>query len=189
VLAPAPLHKSSQTRPALGVMNCGIALVYRINAHERSQLIDLQQDADTALRTIRAHFEGMPLDPTLAWQLIWSVCTEQGVRRFHWRRQRYDRLPGKVYCWRPGDIHDWRSAHPLEALPTCHALYLDPHWLGARVAAGLFGETPPVECGPAMSMTRRPGRQSWISPLPAPFQTLHQQGSCAIVRQHALIIY
>tara|TARA_R110000850_G_scaffold129682_5_gene249850 strand:+ start:46035 stop:46292 length:258 start_codon:yes stop_codon:yes gene_type:complete len=67
--------------------------------------IDLKQDADTGIETIRAHFEGHAYDPH--WHDSYLVgFTEQGVQRFHCGRQRYDSVPGKVILLEPGDIHD-----------------------------------------------------------------------------------
>ena len=60
-----------------------------------SNWIDLKQDADTGIETIRAHFEGHAYDPH--WHDAYLVgFTEQGVQRFHCGRQRYDSVPGKV---------------------------------------------------------------------------------------------
>ncbi len=46
--------------------------------------IDLAQDADTGIETLRAHFEGHAYDPH--WHDSYLVgVTEQGVQQFHRR--------------------------------------------------------------------------------------------------------
>lgn len=141
--------------------------------------IDLKQDADTGIETIRAHFEGHAYDPH--WHDSYLVgFTEQGVQRFHCGRQRYDSVPGKVILLEPGDIHDGEA--PTAEGFTYSMLYLDPHWL-ERELRGLFGDAP-VECVPAMSMTVGQSPEL-IFAIASTFQTLHQQ-ELRIVRQTAL---
>ena len=79
-----------------------------------SNWIDLKQDADTGIETIRAHFEGHAYDPH--WHDAYLVgFTEQGVQRFHCGRQRYDSVPGKVILIEPGEVHDGEA--PTEDPP------------------------------------------------------------------------
>ena len=67
--------------------------------------IDLAQDADTGIETLRAHFEGHAYDPH--WHDSYLVgVTEQGVQQFNCRRARHQSTPGKVFLLEPGDIHD-----------------------------------------------------------------------------------
>lgn len=141
--------------------------------------IDLKQDADTGIETIRAHFEGHAYDPH--WHDSYLVgFTEQGVQRFHCGRQRYDSVPGKVILLEPGDIHDGEA--PTAEGFTYSMLYLDPLWL-ERELRGLFGDAP-ADCVPAMSMTLGQSPQL-IFAIASTFQTLHQQ-ELRIVRQTAL---
>src|SRR5689334_11674384 len=48
--------------------------------------IDLKQDAETGIETIRAHFEGHAYDPH--WHDSYLIgYTEQGIQQFHCRRE------------------------------------------------------------------------------------------------------
>jgi AraC-like DNA-binding protein len=88
--------------------------------------IDLQQDRDTGIETIRAHFEGHAYDPH--WHDSYLVgFTEQGVQQFHCRRTRHDSTPGRLFFVEPGEIHDGHA--PAEGGFTYAMLYLDPAWL------------------------------------------------------------
>ena len=141
--------------------------------------IDLKQDADTGIETIRAHFEGHAYDPH--WHDSYLVgFTEQGMQRFHCGRQRYDSVPGKVMLLEPGEIYDGEA--PTAGGFTYSMLYLDPHWL-ERELRGLFGDAP-EDCIPAMSMTVGQSPEL-IFAIASTFQTLHQQ-ELRIVRQTAL---
>ncbi|WP_298837131.1 AraC family transcriptional regulator [uncultured Salinicola sp.] len=88
--------------------------------------IDLRQDSDTGIETIRAHFEGHAYDPH--WHDSYLVgFTEQGVQQFHCRRVRHDSTPGRLFFVEPGEIHDGHA--PAEGGFTYAMLYLDPDWL------------------------------------------------------------
>ena len=144
-----------------------------------SNWIDLKQDADTGIETIRAHFEGHAYDPH--WHDAYLVgFTEQGVQRFHCGRQRYDSVPGKVILIEPGEVHDGEA--PTEDGFTYSMLYLDPLWV-EREMRGLFGDAP-EHCVPGMSMTVAQSPEL-IFAIASTFQTLHQQ-ELRIVRQTAL---
>ncbi|PCC98331.1 AraC family transcriptional regulator [Halopseudomonas pelagia] len=141
--------------------------------------IDLKQDADTGIETIRAHFEGHAYDPH--WHDSYLVgFTEQGVQRFHCGRQLYDSVPGKVILLEPGEIHDGEA--PTTDGFTYSMLYLDPRWLEQELRS-LFGDAP-EDCVPAMSMTVAQSPKL-IFAIASTFQTLHQQ-ELRIVRQTAL---
>ncbi|SDR72320.1 AraC-type DNA-binding protein [Halopseudomonas sabulinigri] len=140
--------------------------------------IDLKQDADTGIETIRAHFEGHAYDPH--WHDSYLVgFTEQGVQRFRCGRQRYDSVPGKVILLEPGEIHDGEAPTPDGF--TYSMLYLDPQWLERELRA-LFADAP-QDCVPTMSMTVGPSPEL-IFAIASTFQTLHQQ-ELRIVRQTA----
>lgn len=144
-----------------------------------SNWIDLKQDADTGIESIRAHFEGHAYDPH--WHDSYLVgFTEQGVQRFNCGRQRYDSVPGKVILLEPGEIHDGEA--PTADGFTYSMLYLDPHWLEREVRC-LFADAP-EDCVPAMSMTVGHSPEL-IFAIASTFQTLHQQ-ELRIVRQTAL---
>ncbi len=144
-----------------------------------SNWIDLKQDADTGIETIRAHFEGHAYDPH--WHDAYLVgFTEQGVQRFHCGRQRYDSVPGKVILLEPGEVHDGEA--PTADGFTYSMLYLDPHWLECELR-GLFSDAP-EHCAPAMSMTVGQSPEL-IFAIAATFQTLHSK-ELRIVRQTAL---
>lgn len=104
--------------------------------------IDLQQDGDTGIETIRAHFEGHAYDPH--WHDSYLVgFTEQGIQQFHCRRTRHDSIPGRLFFVEPGEIHDGHA--PAEGGFTYSLLYLDPDWLQRELrqlgtAGAAFGE-------------------------------------------------
>ncbi|EJM68039.1 AraC family transcriptional regulator [Pseudomonas sp. GM55] len=100
--------------------------------------IDLKQDADTGIETLRAHFEGHAYDPH--WHDSYLVgVTEQGVQQFNCRRARHQSTPGKVFLLEPGDIHDGEA--PTEDGFTYRMLYLDPQWLQRELGA-VFDKAP-----------------------------------------------
>ena len=100
--------------------------------------IDLAQDADTGIETLRAHFEGHAYDPHWHDSFLVGV-TEQGVQQFNCRRARHQSTPGKVFLLEPGDIHDGEA--PTEDGFTYRMLYLDPQWLKRELSA-VFHNAP-----------------------------------------------
>ncbi|MBK5417808.1 AraC family transcriptional regulator [Pseudomonas sp. TH31] len=141
--------------------------------------IDLAQDADTGIETLRAHFEGHAYDPH--WHDSYLVgVTEQGVQQFNCRRARYQSTPGKVFLLEPGDIHDGEA--PTEDGFTYRMLYLDPQWLERELGA-LFEDAPlNSQLSFANTLTTDPQLAHATS---LAFQTLHG-GELKIVRQTAL---
>ena len=67
--------------------------------------IELSQDADTGIESIRAHFQGHAYDPHWHDSFLVGV-TEQGVQQFNCRRMKHLSTPGKVFMLEPGEIHD-----------------------------------------------------------------------------------
>lgn len=103
-----------------------------------SNWIDLAQDVDTGIESVRAHFIGHAYDPH--WHDSYLVgVTEQGVQQFHCRRARHRSTPGQVFLLEPGEIHDGQA--PTEDGFTYSTLYLDPNWMEAEVRA-LFEHAP-----------------------------------------------
>ncbi|WP_149086747.1 AraC family transcriptional regulator [Pseudomonas prosekii] len=141
--------------------------------------IDLAQDADTGIETLRAHFQGHAYDPH--WHDSYLVgVTEQGVQQFNCRRARHQSTPGKVFLLEPGDIHDGEA--PTEDGFTYRMLYLDPQWLERELAA-LFDNAPlNSQLSFANTLTADPRLAQATSQA---FQTLHG-GELKIVRQTAL---
>ena len=141
--------------------------------------IDIAQDRDTGIETLRAHFEGHAYDPH--WHDSYLVgVTEQGVQQFNCRRARHQSTPGKVFLLEPGDIHDGEA--PTADGFTYRMLYLDPQWLERELRA-LFDNTPDnSELSFANTLTTDV-RLAQATSLA--FQTLHQ-GELKIVRQTAL---
>lgn len=141
--------------------------------------IDLAQDADTGIETLRAHFQGHAYDPH--WHDSYLVgVTEQGVQQFNCRRARHQSTPGKVFLLEPGDIHDGDA--PTEDGFTYRMLYLDPQWLERELAA-LFDSAPlNSQLSFANTLTADPRLAQATSQA---FQTLHG-GELKIVRQTAL---
>ncbi|APQ12508.1 AraC family transcriptional regulator [Pseudomonas rhizoryzae] len=102
--------------------------------------IQLQQDAETGIETLRAHFEGHAYDPH--WHDAYLVgYTEQGLQQFHCRGQRHRSTPGQVFLLEPGELHDGQA--PEAEGFTYSMLYLDPQWL-ARELQGLHGDARPL---------------------------------------------
>ncbi|AXO88249.1 AraC family transcriptional regulator [Pseudomonas parafulva] len=144
-----------------------------------SNWIDLKQDADTGIESVRAHFTGHAYDPHWHDSFLVGV-TEQGVQQFNCRRVRHCSTPGQVFLLEPGDLHDG-EAPTHEGFTYC-TLYLDSHWLENQVHA-LFDSTP-AGCLPSFGDTlctdpRLAGATSRA------FQALHG-GELRIVRQTAL---
>ena len=115
--------------------------------------IDLSQDADTGIETLRAHFEGHAYDPHWHDSYLMGV-TEQGVQQFNCRRARHNSVPGQVFLVEPGEVHDGDA--PTADGFTYHMLYLDPQWLAREVSAG---------------GGMRRSTVNWASP--APWPTIH----------------
>jgi AraC-like DNA-binding protein len=141
--------------------------------------IDLAQDADTGIETLRAHFKGHAYDPH--WHDSYLVgITEQGVQQFNCRRTKHQSTPGKVFLLEPGDIHDGDA--PTEGGFTYRMLYLDPAWIERELGA-LF-EDAPLNSQLSFANTLITDPQLMQATQMA-FQTLHG-GELKIVRQTAL---
>ena len=141
--------------------------------------IDLAQDRETGIETLRAHFKGHAYDPH--WHDSYLVgVTEQGVQQFNCRRQRHASTPGQVFLLEPGEIHDGDA--PTDDGFTYRMLYLDPAWIADNVS-GLF-EQAPVDYQPgfAATLSRDP---RLVSAIWFAFGALHEREPL-IVRQGAL---
>ena len=103
-----------------------------------SNWIDLKQDADTGIESVRAHFVGHAYDPHWHDSFLVGV-TEQGVQQFNCRRTRHCSTPGQVFLLEPGDIYDGHA--PTDEGFTYSTLYLEPHWLEAELRV-LFEHAP-----------------------------------------------
>ncbi|WP_339529348.1 AraC family transcriptional regulator [Pseudomonas mucidolens] len=141
--------------------------------------IELSQDADTGIESIRAHFRGHAYDPHWHDSFLVGV-TEQGVQQFNCRRVRHLSTPGKVFMLEPGEIHDGHA--PTEEGFTYSMLYLEPQWLERELHA-LF-EHVPADCqlGFAATLSQDTGLSTAISQA---FHAFHE-GDLRIVRQSAL---
>ena len=141
--------------------------------------IDLSQDADTGVETLRAHFEGHAYDPH--WHDSYLIgVTEQGVQQFNCRRTRHNSVPGQVFLVEPGELHDGDA--PTADGFTYHMLYLEPHWLAREVSA-VFEEAPlDSQLSFASTLTSDPRLALATSQA---FRTLHS-GELRIVRQRAM---
>ncbi|KAA5841356.1 AraC family transcriptional regulator [Pseudomonas chlororaphis] len=147
-----------------------------MNAHN---WIDLAQDADTGIETLRAHFTGHAYDPH--WHDSYLVgVTEEGVQQFHCRRERFHSTPGKVFLLEPGEIHDGDA--PTESGFTYRMLYLDPHWLERELSA-LFEEAP-ADSQLSFATTLASDQRLALATSNA-FHSLHH-GELRIVRQSAM---
>ncbi|AUG41444.1 MULTISPECIES: AraC family transcriptional regulator [Pseudomonas] len=147
-----------------------------MNAHN---WIDLAQDADTGIETLRAHFTGHAYDPH--WHDSYLVgVTEEGVQQFHCRRERFHSTPGKVFLLEPGEIHDGDA--PTEGGFTYRMLYLDPQWLERELSA-LFEEAP-ADSQLSFASTLA-SDQRLAQATSTAFHSLHH-GELRIVRQSAM---
>ncbi|CAI8921099.1 AraC family transcriptional regulator [Pseudomonas sp. IT-P100] len=141
--------------------------------------IDLAQDADTGIETLRAHFEGHAYDPH--WHDSYLVgVTEQGVQQFNCRRARHQSTPGKVFLLEPGDIHDGEA--PTVDGFTYRMLYLDPQWLQRELSAVFDNAPDNSELSFAKTLATDIRLANATSQA---FQALHQS-ELKIVRQTAL---
>jgi len=141
--------------------------------------IDLSQDADTGIETLRAHFEGHAYDPH--WHDSYLVgVTEQGVQQFNCRRARHQSTPGKVFLLEPGDIHDGEA--PTAEGFTYRMLYLAPQWLQRELAA-VFEKAPDHGQLGFTNTLATDARLAQATSLA--FENLHR-GELKIVRQTAL---
>lgn len=100
--------------------------------------IDLAQDQDTGIETLRAHFEGHAYDPHFHDSYLVGF-TEQGVQQFNCRRTRHDSTPGQIFLLEPGELHDGQA--PSAEGFTYRMLYLDPAWL-ERELSEWFEQAP-----------------------------------------------
>lgn len=146
---------------------------------DKHNWIELSQDADTGIESIRAHFRGHAYDPHWHDSFLVGV-TEQGVQQFNCRRVRHLSTPGKVFMLEPGEIHDGHA--PTEEGFTYSMLYLDPQWLERELMA-LFEHAPSnSQPGFADTLCQDPGLATAIN---LAFSALHE-GDLRIVRQSAV---
>ncbi|MCY1279876.1 HTH-type transcriptional activator RhaS [compost metagenome] len=144
-----------------------------------SNWIDLRQDRETGIETIRAHFEGHAYDPH--WHDSYLVgVTEQGVQQFDCRRARHFSTPGRVFLLEPGDIHNGHAPEPGGF--TYRTLYLDPQWLERELRAQF--DDAPEHAQLSFAATLCSDSRLALATANA-FQTLHD-GELRIVRQTAL---
>ncbi|RRV10623.1 AraC family transcriptional regulator [Pseudomonas sp. v388] len=100
--------------------------------------IDIAQDRDTGIETLRAHFKGHAYDPH--WHDSYLVgVTEQGVQQFNCRRRRHASTAGHVFLLEPGEIHDGEA--PTEDGFTYRMLYMHPEWIAKELGA-VFEDAP-----------------------------------------------
>lgn len=144
-----------------------------------SNWIDLRQEPDTGIETLRAHFRGHAYDPH--WHDSYLVgVTEQGVQQFTCRRARHQSTPGKVFLLEPGELHDGDAPSP-EGF-TYRMLYLDPQWL-ERELRGFTEHAPPAsQPGFAHTLASDPRLAAATA---CAFQSLHEP-ELRMVRQAAL---
>ncbi|KPG95401.1 AraC family transcriptional regulator [Pseudomonas sp. RIT-PI-q] len=141
--------------------------------------LDLAQDADTGIETLRAHFEGHAYDPH--WHDSYLVgVTEQGVQQFNCRRAKHQSTPGKVFLLEPGDIHDGDA--PTAEGFTYRMLYLDPQWLQRELGA-VFDNAP--DNGELSFANTLASDARLAQATSHAFEALHR-GELKIVRQTAL---
>jgi AraC-like DNA-binding protein len=146
---------------------------------DKRNWIELSQDVDTGIESIRAHFEGHAYDPHWHDSFLVGV-TEQGVQQFNCRRVRHRSTPGNVFLLEPGEIHDGQA--PTEEGFTYSMLYLDPRWLEREMHA-LFEDAPSdSQPGFADTLSQDPRLATAISHA---FHALHD-GDLRIVRQTAV---
>ncbi|WP_338524707.1 AraC family transcriptional regulator [Pseudomonas batumici] len=143
--------------------------------------IDLTQDRDTGIETLRARFQGHTHAYDAHWHDSYLVgVTEQGVQQFNCRRTRYQSLAGNVFLLEPGEIHDGDA--PTEGGFTYRTIYLDPQWLERELSV-LFEEAP---AGSQLSFATTLATDTRLAQATsAAFQAIHTR-ELRIVRQSAL---
>lgn len=142
-----------------------------------SNWIDLRQEPDTGIETLRAHFRGHAYDPH--WHDSYLVgVTEQGVQQFTCRRARHQSTPGKVFLLEPGELHDGDAPSP-EGF-TYRMLYLDPQWL-ERELRGFTEHAPPAS--PVLP-TLWPATRAWQRPPRAPSSRCTSRSCAWCARRH-----
>lgn len=144
-----------------------------------SNWIDLKQDADTGIESVRAHFVGHAYDPHWHDSFLVGV-TEQGVQQFNCRRVRHRSTPGQVFLLEPGDIHDGLA--PTDEGFTYSTLYLEPAWLDQQLRA-LFEHAPDGSLPSFADTLCHDERLAQATALA--FQAVHTQ-DLRIVRQTAM---
>ncbi|WP_081336966.1 AraC family transcriptional regulator [Pseudomonas putida] len=144
-----------------------------------SNWIDLKQDADTGIESVRAHFVGHAYDPHWHDSFLVGV-TEQGVQQFNCRRVRHRSTPGQVFLLEPGDIHDGLA--PTDEGFTYSTLYLEPTWLDQQLRA-LFEHAPDDSLPSFADTLCHDERLAQATALA--FQAVHTQ-DLRIVRQTAM---
>ncbi|WP_339510076.1 AraC family transcriptional regulator [Pseudomonas sp. RL_15y_Pfl2_60] len=143
---------------------------------DKRNWIELAQDAETGIESIRAHFQGHAYDPHWHDSFLVGV-TGQGVQQFNCRRVRHLSTPGKIFMLEPGEIHDGHA--PTEEGFTYSMLYLEPHWLERELRA-LFEQAPAdSQLGFASILSQDPRLSTAIN---LAFDALHT-GDLRIVRQ------
>ncbi|MGX5218991.1 AraC family ligand binding domain-containing protein [Pseudomonas segetis] len=146
---------------------------------DKRNWIELSQDADTGIESIRAHFQGHAYDPHWHDSFLVGV-TGQGVQQFNCRRVRHLSTPGKIFMLEPGEIHDGYA--PTEEGFTYSMLYLEPHWLERELHA-LFEQAPAdSQLGFASILSQDPRLSTAINRA---FDALHT-GDLRIVRQSSI---
>jgi hypothetical protein len=137
-----------------------------------SHWIDLKQDAETGIESVRAHFTGHAYDPHWHDSFLVGV-TEQGVQQFNCRRVRHQSTPGQVFLLEPGDLHDGLA--PTAEGFTYSTLYLDSHWLETNCArcSSRHPATPSPASPPPCTAIR-----GWPAP-PAAHSTPCTSRTCA----------
>ncbi|WP_271408693.1 AraC family transcriptional regulator [Pseudomonas sp. Q1-7] len=141
--------------------------------------IDLKQDPESGIETIRAHFEGHAYDPH--WHDSYLIgFTEQGVQQFNCRRLLHSSTPGQAFLLEPGEIHDGQA--PTPGGFTYSTLYLEPRWV-EQALLGLF-EHAPENCQPSVDHTL-PDAPDLVPCIARAFLAL-QTPESRMVRQAAL---
>jgi AraC-like DNA-binding protein len=141
--------------------------------------IDLKQDAESGIETIRAHFQGHAYDPH--WHDSYLVgVTEQGLQQFNCRRRSHLSTPGRVFLLEPGELHDGDA--PGSDGFTYQTLYLQPAWL-ARELHALF-EQAPADCQLSFAATLT--EDSRLAEATAAAFALLHHSELRMVRQTAL---
>lgn len=144
-----------------------------------TQWVDIVQDKDTRIETIRAHFEGHAYDAH--WHDSYLVgVTESGVQQFHSGRVKYRSTPGKVFTLAPGEVHDGDAVDRSGF--TYRMLYIPPEFL-RHALQGIFEDAPDraeISC-PATLLQDDVLAAATLSA----FDALHRQ-DFKIVKDHAM---
>jgi len=99
-----------------------------------SNCVNIEQDKNTGIELVHAHFRGHAYDPHFHSSYLLGV-TECGLQQFHCRKKLINSHKGQVFMLEPQEMHDGYAPEPLGF--TYKMLHIDSEWLNHKYD-GLF---------------------------------------------------